>query len=1193
MKSEQVAQQTAAAESTEIAKKDAEEQLAATLDALELSNKKITELESLLSSRDEQMAELAQVCARNSALEDELSSTRTKLAETVGCIEKLSDECSQLKELEMTRSSSVDKMVCELQESLDGMKLQLSVAEDEKRSATSQLEHLQQLLNDSAEKYSGLAEAHTALQSDFDNMKQAFDQLKLDHLCSNDHTAAVVEERTMLKKTVETLTTQYDSILAEKQAMYEEVGDLKNFLHDSMVLCENMQAQESMHTADVDDECRMLKNTVENLTVQHDNVLAEKQAMCQEVADLRRSLQDSMEQYDQLKARENMLCRGVVDLNCAVLNKTLVSHVDDASLSSYSDIELQNLLSTLLSEVTGFQNKLELSAKRMEDECQLREKVESEMVLLVQEGSAMRNSMQSLREENERLLSACKQLESSQAELSVQCNTYSSQVVQLQMELEAAQTSTDNVEESEKTAICPNVTLLQTSIDDKDAEIERLHQEIRAYKLDIERLEQEREVHAVNQHSSQGLLLITCEKTDESRNCEYDDNVESQRQVSGADTLKSETVVDENLPSGTTMEVLNERRDELLEMKEKMAEWEAMMAMLQTERDEIQAELHKLEQQEKRIFGTIDEVLQCVPNSMKGRDLFPSNSDTITGDDGCDSEFWNKLALLKTVVDELVFEVDEMKEKVHHMTDEVKISEQRVSELEAERDSLKEEVKEISLLLQSLRESEDALKMREYKLITEVEQMKSSVSDAAEDLKDKDTLLEKLQVLSSDADKLNAETELLHMEVASKDQLLCDAKVLEETLQESLRIAEERIRNLELQLTSVESGYCAKIGELQAERDELLTRVSDLQKNSDALHQQSATVADDLQRKYNDKCSEATELYSTITTYCKQIDELNAEVELLHTEVASKGQLLSDAQVLEETLQESLRKAREELSTAESKYSAEVGELQAERDELSTRVSDLQKNSDALHQQSATEADDLQRKYNDKCSEATELHSTIGTYCKQIYELKEELKVKVSEKEELNAEHTKLAGALKDLELHLDQLRAETDDLNAVKSTLEQKLCSLQEESEQKVKLSESQISQLEVSLSTIQMDYTKMCERKSAVENELTDCTQKLELTSSRLSQADEQCRHQTAELLQVRTELDQLKEVCKTQADQKSSSHNIVENVQMSSSSSMEMTADSSTSQVCTVLYCIMLPVLTLFSSKLETVLFLRSYS
>jgi len=1050
-----VAQETAAAGSTEMARKNAEQQLAATLEALESSNNRITELESLLSSRDEQVAELVQVHAKNSALEDELNLTRAKLAENVDCIEKLNEELSRLKELEVTRSSSMDKMVCKLRESLDGTKQQLSVAEDEKQSAISQLEHVQQLLNDSGEKCSALAEAYTALQSDFDSMKQEFDQLKRDHLCSNDHTAAVVEECAVLRNAVENLTVQHDSILAEKEAMCQEIADLKKSLRDSMEQCENLRARENSQTTAVDEECAMLKHTVENLTVQLESVLAEKQAMCQEIADLGKSLHDSTEQYDNLKARENILCRGVVNLNCAASDKTLVSHIDDASLSSYSDGDVQSLLSAILINVTGFQNKLELNDKQMQDECQLREKMETEMALLVQEGDAMRDSIHSLQEENKQLLSACKQWESSHAELSVQCNTYSSQVAQLQVELEAVQTSTDNVAEVEKTAVCPDVTLLPKSVDDKDAEIERLQQEIRAYKLDIERLEQERELRAVNQQPSQASLSSTCEKRDEeSQSCELDHVIETQRQVLCADTVEGgeETIVSENVQSIATVELLNEGGDELLEMKEKMAEWETMMTMLQTERDEIQAELRKLERQEKRIFGTVDEVLQCILNSMKGRDLFPSNSDTVVGEDGCDSEFWNKLALLKTVVDELVFEVDEMKEKVHHMTDEVKISEKRVSGLEAERNNLKEEAKEKSVELQRLRESEDALKMRECKLITEVEQMRSSMSDIAEDLKNRDALLEKTQVLGSDVDKLNAQIELLHTEVASKDQLLSEAKVLEETLQESLREAEEQLRNSELLLSS-----------------------------------------------------------------------------------------------------------------AESKYSAKIGELEAERDQLSTSIGDLQRDNDALHQQCDNVAEDLQRKYNDKCSEATELHSTVTTYCKQVEDLKEQLKVEVSEKEELKTEHVKLAGTLKDLELHLDQLRAETDSLSAAKITLEQKLCSLQEESEQKMKLSESQISHLEVSLSAIQTDHTKMCERKSAVENELTDCTQKLELTSKRLSEAEEQCNHRTAELLQVRTELEQLKEECRMQADQKTSSCNVVESVQKSpSSGSVETTADSAIAQV-----------------------------
>ena len=1157
MKCEQAEQQTTAAEGAEVAKKNAEQQLAATLEALESSNNKIAELESLLAGRDAQVAELTCVHDTNSALEQELNTTKSKLAEAADCIEKLKQECSELKQSESNRTASVDSIVHELQESLDVTKQQLSVAEDEKQSVASQLEHVRQLLSDSVEKYSSLSEARTALQSDYDSMKQAFDQLREDYACSNDHTAAVVEE------------------------------------------------------------CAMLKNTVENVTAQQNAVLVEKQALCQEIADLKESLNDSMERCEKLKTRQNLLCREVAELNHAVLDETLASSIDVTSVLSFSDSDISELFSKIRAEVAGLQNKLELQVGQMEDERQLREKVENEKAAMLQECDAVRASIHSLQEENKQLSSTIEQLESSQAELSVRCKGYESQVVQLQSELEADRTSHDAAEQVEKSDNCPNTTMLQKSVDEKDAEIERLHQEIRAYKLDIERLQQEREFRTEDKQPVLALALCTHENRNvESQN--WDENAETQQQVADADIDKNSQgdVNDENQPSETAVELLNEGQDsgmELSEMKEKMAEWEAMMLMLQTEREEIQLELRKLEQQQKQTFGTIDEVLQCVLNSMKGRDLFPSNSEAISGSDGSDGELWSKLTLLKTVVDELVFEMDEMKEQIHHMTDEAKVSEQRVSELEVERTNLKEEAEEKTLKLQSLKESEDALKKREFELISEVEQMKASISETSKDLKDKDALLEKMQDLGSDSDKLNAQIELLHAEVASKDRLLSDTKVSEETVQQSLNEVKEQLRNSEQHLSSVESKYSAELAELQAEKDQLKEQIQHVTDETKVLEQriselemeqtnmkeeaeektlqlQSLKESEDaLKKREFELVSEVEQMKAFISETSKDLkdkdallakmqdlgsdaDKLNAEIELLHAEVASKDRLLSDTKVSEETLQQSLNEVKEQLrnseqhlSSVESKYSVEIAELQAEKDQLSIKVNELQKDSDVMQQQSANVASDLQRKYDDKCNEATELNKAITTYCKEIEELKEWLKAEASEKEHLMAEHTKLAGALKELGVHLDQLRTETNDLSAAKITLEQKLCSLQEESDQKTKLSESQISQLEVSLSALQTDYEKSCERKSSVENELMDCTQKLDATSSRLLQAEDQCSQQAAELLQVRNELEQLKEECRVQAVQRSTSCESVENVQKSSDGgNVQTTVDSSTAQV-----------------------------
>jgi len=1223
MNVEQLQHQVTADETSKmLTREEVEQQLAATVEALESSNQKIVELNTHLASRDEQITELTQVHARNSALDEELNATKAKLVETLNCVDKLNQECAQLKESEINRSSSVDEKVHELQESLDDTRRQLSLAEDEKQSATSQLENVQLLLDSSSEKYSAVTEAHATLQSDFDSMKQSFDQLKQDHSCLSDRTAAVLEE------------------------------------------------------------CSMLKETVDNLTAQHNSVLAEKQAMCQEVTNLQESLSDSSKQRENTKARENILLRGIVDLNRTLFDQTVSSPIDIASLSLYSDVDVHNLFSTILAIVTGLQNDLESKVKQVQDECWSREVVEREKTALQHEADDMQTSIQSLEEDKKQLSSTVKELEGSQSELIVRCNAYESQVAQLRLELEAAQTRSDDVDAGDETAVCPSATSLQKSVDEKDVEIERLHREIRAYKLDIEQLEQERRT-LTEQLSHASVSCVDEERNAESQSHESDGNVDTQPQAFSNDTDENREgdVVSEDPPSEMTSEMLSEvgdgSRDELLEMKGKMAEWEAMMHMLQTERDEIQLELRKLEQQQKRIFSTIDEVLQCILNSMKGRDLFPLNSDAISEDDGSNGELWNKLALLKTVVDELVFEMDEMKEKVHHLTDEVKVSEEEIK-------NLKEEVEEKSVQFQILGESEHASKERESKLVAEVEHMRSSMSETAQFLEDQAALLEKLKVLSSDVDRLNAEVELLHTEAASKDQLLSNAKVLEETLEQSLEEAKQQLSSSELHLRTVETKYSAEVAELQSERDQLAGMINDLQKDNDTLNQQSADEADDLHRKYSDKCSEVTELNNTVVTYCKEIEELkeqlkvetlekermtaeqrkladalkdlelhldqlraetndlstakvaleqqlctlqeeseqkvkqgesqvsqleirlstfqmdyekiceqklaaenelldrsqkleqtstrlNAELESLRIEAASKDQLLSDAKVLEETLEQSLEEARQQLNnsemhlrTVETKYSAEVAELQSERDQLAGMINDLQKDNDTLHQQSADMTDDLHGKYNDKCSEVTELNNTVITYCKEIEELKEQLKVETLVKEQVTAEQRKLADALRDLELHLDQLRAETNDLSTAKVALEQKLCSLQEESEQKVKQGESQVSQLEIRLSTFQMDYEKICEQKLAAENELLDCSQKLEQTSTRLSQAEEQFSLQTAELLQIRNELERLKEECRMYTDQKSASCITVESVQKSSSSSIEITEDSSTAQV-----------------------------
>ena len=1076
---EQSEQQATTADSLEMAEKNAERQVADTLAALESSNAKIAELESLLASRNEEMSELAEVRTRNSELEEELTAAQLKVTETASCAEQLKLECSELRELEISRSASVDLRACELQESLVAAKQQLSAAENEKQCCANQLEHVQQLLKDLTEKYSGLEETHAALQTDFDNMKQAFDQLKRDNLCSNDHTVAVIEE------------------------------------------------------------CATLKNTIENLTVQHDAVLAEKQAVCQEIAELRSSLNDSLEQCEKMKARENLLCRGIVELNCFLFDKTSALSTDVASLLLFSDSDMQNFLSRLLSQVAGVQKNLELNVKQVEDERSLREKVEREKAALAQERDATYASVHSLKEENEHLSSTVKELENMWSELTERCNAYESQVVQLQVELKTVSTRSDVAGEVERT----NVSPVQNSVYEKDAEIERLHQEIRAYKLDIERLERERELHA---DPNQQMLRAAEESNVEIQNFESDNNTGVQKQVSDVGTDYSGEGND-TLPSGNVGELLDEERDEskeeLLEMKAKMGEWEAMMQMLQRERDDIQLELQKLEQKQKRIFSTVDEVLQCILNSMKGRDLFPANSEALVGDDGGDSELWGKLALLRTVADELVFEMDEMKEKVHHMTDEVRVSEQKVSELEAERKTVREECEAASLQLQSVRKAEAASRKREQELVAEAECVKSSVSELAADLKHKDALIEELRTSGANADKLSAEIELLHTEVANRDRLVSELEAEREVLKEE---AKEKSGQLERLCTSEES---------------LKKRELKLAAEIEHMKNAASEVAEDVKDK--------DVLMEKLQVLGASADKLNAEVELLRAEVADKDRLLSDARILEQTLQQSLNECREDVknselnvSAVESKYSAEVAALQIERDQLLTKVAELQKECDVLRQESY----DLQRKYDDKCREAAELSNSVSAYDEQFDVLKERLKAEECENRELKADHAKLADALKEAEFQRDRLGAETSEINSARVALEQKLCDLQEESEQKVKLSESRISRLEDSLSAVQMDFEKTSEQKLAAENELGDCGQKLELTSARLSQAENECSRLTAELLQVKSELQHLKDECKVQADQTSTTSAGVESIQKSGSScGVETAADSSTAQVC----------------------------
>src|SRR6218665_126212 len=322
----------------------------------------------------------------------------------------------------------------------------------------------------------------------------------------------------------------------------------------------------------------------------------------------------------------------------------------------------------------------------------------------------------------------------------------------------------------------------------RDDLVRGLHLEIDQLKMELQRrTTEEQEVVVVNEE-----LRNQVEELKSSLGKSFDENKNVETDASSDDAWKRTVEKHPSTEAGEWMPIspqpslpeCDAQPQEVLLLREKLVEWETMMQMLQTERDDMEREIVRMGEREKRDGCLLEEILLALQNALKGRDLFHDQTKTME-DNGA---IYARLSILQSIVDETNFERDEMKEKIQHLTEQVVDLEKRLLETAGSGDT-----SSINSISKDDNEGfsdelNDAGGVSQMQLRTEqlLENGSENLVRKVEDLSREEVALWKqmLEVERENSEKWKSDFDDVRRTV---EGLMAEKEQLEKTLQEALR----------------------------------------------------------------------------------------------------------------------------------------------------------------------------------------------------------------------------------------------------------------------------------------------------------------------------------------------------------------------------------------------------------------------
>jgi chromosome segregation ATPase len=722
---------------------------------------------------------------------------------------------------------------------------------------------------------------------------------------------SVVQE---LQQALDAAVKQNNELDAGKQQMLQECANLKQQLETAMANCADIVQTKETQDKNFDE----LKKTYEELNLQYINLSAD----VDESSKLKQLLNELEMERSGFQKTNEVLLKQIEELQCSLSSVQLDKNklTDEKAVlveqlrlcgKMWEDVEcstqtndpkllaIPDEVNEIVKEVRAKINLRSEQLAKMQGENEMLNdaylKLQNDYASLHHELASERCQTEQLLAEKDLLARELSQMKESYKELPV-CSESNQPQLQSMNISESLQASAANMDEEFLKSTCQSD--LSESADsgpvvhERDAEIKQFgNTESQKHELD----------HAEVSGKGSSLPLETSESKFE--------ELCAETCSSGADGNSSSSLTP--TACSETTDGVKSDLDELAVARQKLIEWEAMMLMLQAERTETQGELIKLQKQQEEALDAVSKLLQYILDTLlKDRDIFPSVDQNSVDDE---SAILSKLSLVKSIVEEMGFERDEMKEKIHHNIEEIAALNEKFASLLKEKEQLMEENVKLSGELESTQATRSHSSEKDAELLNSLKQIETERNDLQRQLDEKETKIQTLSGLVSDAEQLQ-------LDMLAKEKLLADTNAEKEMWRDQCEGLQKR-----LDLCVTDSSSCvsdvqrltSEVDRLLKENNHLSTDVQELTKDS----QCNRMLFEEVQKKCEDECHRAAAIENAL-------HKMQADFSACQEQNTSLMTKLGFAEKGNDDLQEENSKLTSSVSLLQERFDAAVAELE-------------------------------------------------------------------------------------------------------------------------------------------------------------------------------------------------------------------------------------------------------------------------
>ena len=863
--------------------------------------------------------------------------------------------------------------------------------------------------------------------------KRLEQQLKYDHLYQYQPIHPILYELMnvihSLRSSMEASIQQLEQIQMKPTGMNDSLIELKNkfqeqtdLLHQKMEIIHQKDLQMEQIQKELDQH---LKDKLE-WEKKHKDLIQQKDETQQKLQEAKND--ENIKELKNARKELNDIKKKLHDAEFSLLQKNNEFHVIQSEKDRLEQ-ELVQWKETQLernSELSGSKQKIELLqkdlseaqadlSKRILENKGLHDQAEQDKLSIVEKQNMINGLIQEKQLLNDTLLQKENKLkELRQQSESSQQNSLQEQMTQIQHEKEQIEKQ-----------LRDRQIVLESTIEQKDAELRRIQDELKRIQDESHQLQQLQKNDSLRIEKEGSIQRQLEEKTKEIEQLK-----EKLHQLQEEEKSRNETV---NESLRTEKEVFDKIQKK---MEEKTKEMER-----------IQDQLHQLQQEDKNT----NESLRV---EKEGSNLIRKQLEEKTKE-----------------MERLQDEVNKTKQNV---TEHQKQIQTQASELQNQQSEMEKKIQELSQLRSELSQSKETHR----ELMSTSQQSKNELADLniqiatkLAEMKQKDLQIKDLEdQLSSkktEMDQLKAQKEEKEQKLSELTSQFDEYKrthsdltnQLKENQDSSLRQKEERINELQSLLDQVqkkESEQMQTISTLQQRITDQAKQMDDVKSLLSQKESELKTKSDELK---DQKDSEIQNLKQQLDELSKSSDSLKAEKTKLVSELSTQ---VSDLQLKLDNVSSELKQKVDEL-LLERKKQEELNnnliQAKGSSDELSSIKQDLAQSMENVTQktveidrltQKLSTLEDIQKK---SMEEKTNILSQLSTQTDTISQLNSELKQKQSELETEKKSQSSRSEDVSQKESEISKLTQQLKDLETKNNDLIKKCNELEKKSEELAQL--------------------------------------------------------------------------------------------------------------------------------------------